>query len=248
MRITIVGTGDAYATDRVNSSILVESEEYQLLIDCGPTVPQALWRTTKWQEIDSIYFTHLHPDHTLGLTTLINRYNSAGRTRPLELYFHSGKGERLQQLVEYGFWPDVQGFEVLFREWSLSLSAKMIGPFSCQTAVTRHAATNHSLSLKTEMGSLFYSGDGRVLEECAALISGCDLAFIECLAATLPEAAGHSDLVHARTLANAHPNTRFLLYHIDCTEFSELEAGVLTTQNMEIAQEANVIILNQRAS
>ncbi len=66
MEVHIVGTGDAYALEGTNSSILVAQNGYRLSVDCGPTVPQTLWKSCHpWMEIDGIYFTHLHPDHAI---------------------------------------------------------------------------------------------------------------------------------------------------------------------------------------
>ena len=68
MEVHIVGTGDAYALEGTNSSILVAQNGYRLSVDCGPTVPQTLWKSCHpWMEIDGIYFTHLHPDHATAI-------------------------------------------------------------------------------------------------------------------------------------------------------------------------------------
>jgi ribonuclease BN (tRNA processing enzyme) len=57
------------------------------LIDCGPTIPRALWqRGGDINDIDVIYFTHVHPDHCVGLTALLNYWKSFSRQKPLVIY------------------------------------------------------------------------------------------------------------------------------------------------------------------
>lgn len=243
MKIHVLGTGDAYATDRANSAIWVEHQGYHLLIDCGPTVCQQLWQQSNWQALDTVYFTHLHPDHALGLATLVNRFNSSGRRRPLTIVCHRGKEQRLQQLVEYGFWSDRQNFAVQYLLWDeqdLSLSHEL-GPFTCRTTTTRHGVLNHSLRLQLANKVMFYSGDGCVTEETAQLIAGADIAFIECQATALPEGAGHSDFSRAKELAQLYPNTAFYLYHIAGSEMEAMTELAATIGNIHIAQEGDLL-------
>lgn len=230
MKLRLVGTGDAYARDRANSAILLRDQGFSLLIDCGPTVCHQLWQNEDWRDIDAVYFTHLHPDHALGLTSLINRFNSSGRRRALTIYCHRGKEQRLQQLVEYGFWSDEIGYAVEFvlLDDDEGAGTFEIGPFTCRSAQTRHAVANHSLRLNSGGGALFYSGDGCITERSVVLIEGCELALIECQALLLPESAGHSDFAKAQMLAQRCPQTQVMLYHIgdrDLAAVAEAAAG-----------------------
>nr|VUD28896.1 metal-dependent hydrolases of the beta-lactamase superfamily III [Raoultella sp. NCTC 9187] len=62
-----------------NTSALrvIDNNNRQWLIDCGPTIPRALWqRGGDINDIDAIYFTHVHPDHCTGLTALLNYWKA----------------------------------------------------------------------------------------------------------------------------------------------------------------------------
>jgi ribonuclease BN (tRNA processing enzyme) len=244
--ISIIGTGDAYALHRANSAILVEEQQFKLLIDCGPTVCQQLWKTANWQHINALYFTHLHPDHTLGLTSLINRFNSSGRRRPLQIFCHKGKEARLQQLVEFGFWSDSENYSVEFviiDEEDLSQPFQ-IGPFSCLSEQTHHGVINHSLWLDDGQKRLFYSGDGCITDQSAKLIANSDLAFIECQAMSLAQGAGHSDFAKVLELAKVMPEILFQLYHISDADFLPITDAVKNLQQISIAEQGTEIELN----
>ena len=51
---------------RLRSSILVQWEDYNYVIDCGPDFRQQML-TNNCSRLDGIIFTHEHADHTAGL-------------------------------------------------------------------------------------------------------------------------------------------------------------------------------------
>lgn len=247
MQIHVIGTGDAYASERANSSVLVEQQSFKLLIDCGPTACHQLWKSPLWPTLDAVYFTHLHPDHALGLTSLINRFNSSSRRKKLQIYCHRGKEHRLKQLVEYGFWSDRKNYPVEFilLDSQSPEDTFKIGPLTCQSQETYHGVTNHSLSFATQNYRVFYSGDGAITDAGAALMKGCDLAFVECQAMSLPQGAGHSDFNNITKLAQAMPETQMMLYHIGDSELEPMTQAAANFENMRVAQQGEVINLRE---
>ncbi len=237
MQIHIIGTGDAYASSRANSAIVVVEQDFKLLIDCGPTACHQLWSNPVWPHLDAVYFTHLHPDHALGLTSLINRFNSSGRRRKLQIYCHKGKEQRLQQLVEYGFWSDRKNYQVEFIliDPETENGSFEIGPLQCQSEETFHGVTNHSIQLQGSNTRLFYSGDGAITPAGSKLVESCDIAFIECQAMSLAQGAGHSDFAKVKQLANSMPNVEFMLYHIADSEITAMSQAACEYVNINIA-------------
>ena len=73
MRLTIVGSGDAYGSGgRFNTCFLVESTKATLLIDCGASSLVALKaRGIDPTRIDGVILSHLHGDHFGGLPFLL---------------------------------------------------------------------------------------------------------------------------------------------------------------------------------
>ncbi|WP_437614257.1 MBL fold metallo-hydrolase [Erwinia sp. V71] len=160
LQVEVIGCGDAYDAQHTNASIRVTEAGYQLLVDCGPTVPARLFACRDNAEtIDAIYLTHSHPDHCLGLTLLLNWMDSNGRKRPLTLIAQRQQWPVIEPLLNYACWPQSALGFALERHNSETITA--LGPWQLQTSTTRHGAPNRSLHLTSRCGhQLFYSGDG----------------------------------------------------------------------------------------
>ena len=70
--VTLLGTASpAPRPDRFGPSTLVEAGEQKLLIDAGRGVPIRLWQLgIPLGEIDALFVTHFHSDHTSGIPDL----------------------------------------------------------------------------------------------------------------------------------------------------------------------------------
>ena len=86
MKVTFLGTGTSQGIPIIGSnhpvclstnakdkrlrvSVLLEWDDFTILIDCGPDFRQQLLRTN-CTRIDSVLFTHEHSDHTAGIDDL----------------------------------------------------------------------------------------------------------------------------------------------------------------------------------
>lgn len=68
MKITMLGTGSAFAKKYDNNNALMEVDDYKLLIDCGITLPRALHTAgLSFQQLDAVLISHIHGDHVGGL-------------------------------------------------------------------------------------------------------------------------------------------------------------------------------------
>ena len=71
MRVTALGTGDAFSADRYSSCLLVEDGVTRLLVDCPHPIRKILKESTKARvdvgDIDGLVLTHLHADHASGV-------------------------------------------------------------------------------------------------------------------------------------------------------------------------------------
>ena len=72
MRLTIVGSGDAFGSGgRFNTCFFLETAKSVLLVDCGASTPVALKaHALDPNRIDGIVLSHLHGDHFGGLPFL----------------------------------------------------------------------------------------------------------------------------------------------------------------------------------
>ncbi|RNM24829.1 MBL fold metallo-hydrolase [Dickeya undicola] len=237
MELEILGSGEAYDSQRVNAAIRVSEGGFQLLVDCGPTVPQALWqRQTAPDDIHAIYITHAHPDHTLGLTTWLNWCESCGRTAPLTIIAPRQQRPQLQQLVDFAFWP--AGRPLFTLNWQNSEDLSELGPWRCQTAPTRHSVPNHALWLGGEQGSLFYSGDGQLTPASAALLARADLALVECFSPQVADNAYHGNWPQVQTLVRK-PGASLGLYHVQQSQKAALQPLIAAVPSVFLPEQGD---------
>ncbi|MGL5430113.1 MAG: MBL fold metallo-hydrolase [Vibrio sp.] len=231
---TVIGCGDAYDSTHTNASLIVSESGFNLLIDCGPSVPRALFqRQIDADYLDAIYVTHTHPDHCLGLTTLLNWMDSKERQRPLTIIVSNNQKSVLLPLIEFAHWPQPNlVFEI---QWQFSDTIESIGPWPCQTTITRHAVNNHSLSLTSQSGiTLFYSGDGLLLPQGEALAANAHWVFVECETLSHHPSHGSWEDIHG---LKRRLGSEWRLYHIDPIHRSELATLCCNHQGMSLAED-----------
>ncbi|MCE2593334.1 MBL fold metallo-hydrolase [Motilimonas cestriensis] len=238
LEVYILGVGDAYDGDRTNASVLVKQHDFSLLIDCGPTVPAALFRQPiSCHELDAIYITHTHPDHCLGLTTLLNWMDSNQRRRPIKIIVQRLQRCVIEPLIMFAYWPE-QGLGFAL-EWCESESLNVLGPWQVQTAPTQHAVSNLSLQLTSPLGcKFFYSGDGQLHGQSLKFASNSDLVFAEC--ETLEHHDSHGSWSQLST-THVKRGSQWQLYHIDPSVRSALSVAVASRAEFELAVEGSVI-------
>ena len=239
MRLTVIGTGEAYSTVEANAAVLVESQGFRLLVDCGPTVPKALWSLRPdWEDLDAVILTHGHPDHALGLPALVNRMISTAQSenRPLPelpVFCQKNDADQIRILLEYAYWPGTPERPLPIR--SLDDRGE-IGPFDYDTAPTDHSVPNLGIRLADNDTALFINGDGRLRPDSEALAVQSTAAILECQNLEDDGSPFHSNYDACRALARACPATRFFLTHAAdrCRDkIAQLSAG---EPNMEMAR------------
>ena len=85
---------------RLRTSILIEQENRNLLIDCGPDFRQQLLRE-QITHVDAILFTHEHNDHIIGLDDV--RPFTLRQNRDMPLYASQRVLDSLKSRFSYAF-------------------------------------------------------------------------------------------------------------------------------------------------
>jgi ribonuclease Z len=99
LSVAFLGTGGAVPSARRNTaSVLVARGGERLLFDCGEGTQRQMQRSLGLVQVDSIYFTHFHADHFLGLPGLLKTYDLTERERPLTIYGPRGLRDLLQSM------------------------------------------------------------------------------------------------------------------------------------------------------
>ena len=101
--ITILGSSSALPTaQRFPSAHVLNARERLFLIYCAEGTQIQLRRyKAKFSRIDSIFISHLHGDHVLGLVGLISTLNLLGRNKELTIYAHAPLEPILRQNINF---------------------------------------------------------------------------------------------------------------------------------------------------
>jgi len=188
-------------------------------------------------DIDAIFFTHVHPDHCTGLTALLNYWKSFSRQKPLVIYSQAEQRPVLMQLAQLANWPETSlSFAI---EWCDSAASWDWQHWHIQTAPTQHEITNQAVKIQIGQHALFYSGDGRPTAQSIALMAGSDLAFQECASLTpLPSNASHGDFPGCLALFQDLALPKLGLYHCYDAALPALKQACLPYSGLFISEDA----------
>jgi ribonuclease Z len=100
-KLFFVGTSSGKTSiERFHSSILLSTNHTNLLIDAGDGISKALLsHSIKFNLIERIFITHLHPDHFSGLPALITQMKMSERDKDLYIYADSGILKVLESFI-----------------------------------------------------------------------------------------------------------------------------------------------------
>jgi len=201
MKVLFLGTGEAFDESRNNTSILINEE---LLLECGYSVPQILWKTGLDKKIKYIFVSHFHADHVGGIPMLLMRLRQEKRKEPLTLI--GGKGFRKRFLKFFdmcykGFFGDLP-FKVKFLEVSAG-DRKRISEYTLSFEKGYHlrkpfSIENLAIRVSRKGKVLVYSGDTSYTERLINFSRNCTLLIHE---AYLP----HNFEYHRKYLAHCSP-------------------------------------------
>ncbi|MBA5942320.1 MAG: ribonuclease Z [Methanophagales archaeon] len=104
LRITFLGTGGATPTPNRNpSAIAVNRESELMLFDCGEGAQQQMMRAKTGMKVNTIFITHFHADHVLGIPGLLQTMALQDREEPLEIYGPRDVGRFIDHLQALGY-------------------------------------------------------------------------------------------------------------------------------------------------
>lgn len=103
-KITFLGTGGGMPSpSRGVSATALQVGGEVLLFDCGEgTQRQFMLSSVSFMKVSTIFISHFHGDHFLGLPGLIQSMNFSGRSAPLAIYGPPGMIELARALVSLG--------------------------------------------------------------------------------------------------------------------------------------------------
>ena len=114
MQLTFLGSGSGlsapHSVDNYHSNILISHHESHLLIDCGGDIQRSLRDAEfTYNDITSVYISHLHADHIGGLEWLgFSHKFDESCSKPV-LYIHQDLTDRLWQHSLSGGMSSLEG-------------------------------------------------------------------------------------------------------------------------------------------
>jgi ribonuclease BN (tRNA processing enzyme) len=180
VRVTVLGSGDAFGSGgRLHSGYLVEAPGTSFLIDCGPSVLQALKRRgADPSQVDFVCLSHLHGDHFGGVPFLfMDALYVHRRTRALEVYGPPDTERRVRALFRALYErqaSEESPFRVAYGE--LTPSRTTVHGVTIETFRVPHVADLVCYGYRFEAGghSILYSGDTAWTDEFVARARGAD--------------------------------------------------------------------------
>lgn len=117
MDLIFLGTGGSVPTTKRNTvSIALRLGPEVLMFDCGEgTQRQLMASSVSFMKITSIFITHHHGDHFLGLPGLVQSMNFYGREAPLNIYGPEGTEEMVRAILGLGIFDrkyEVEGHDL----------------------------------------------------------------------------------------------------------------------------------------
>jgi ribonuclease BN (tRNA processing enzyme) len=202
MEIFLLGSGTAIPVPQHSTAgLILKAGGQQLLFDIGPgTLTRLHLADVECGELDHLLLTHLHPDHTLDLATLLLVYNyapGAERKRPFEITGCRGLAKFYKRMVD--LYPEVapSTFELEFRETHRDQFE--IGKLRIRTAPTGHTPDSVAYRVEDDEHAVVYSGDAAPQGELAQLAEGADVMVSEC---SFPAGWPSEDHLNADTLGD----------------------------------------------
>jgi ribonuclease BN (tRNA processing enzyme) len=227
MRLTVVGSGDAFGSGGRFQTCLALADHHSgpptVLLDCGATSLTAL----RQQQIDpnlvqAVVLSHLHGDHFGGLPFLILDGQFRGRTQDLAIVGPSDTRSRVEQAMETlvpGSSQVQRRFQVRVVEHAdrraVDLNTLRVTPFE-----VRHAsgAPAYALRVDGSTGSVAYSGD---TEWTDALLDAADgVGLFVCEGYSPTPVRWHLDLDTLARHRAALNCQRLVLTHLSSTALS----------------------------
>ena len=185
--MTILGSGTCVPSlERSSCSVMLEVVSTKLLFDSGPGTMRRLLRTgTTIFDVDYIFYSHFHPDHSAELVPLLfaTKYPDTGR-RQTTLTIVAGTGFEgfLAGLKSvYGKWIELDpGLLDIIQLNSQAPESRRLDDFTVCSTPVEHNPESIAYRITSPGGhSVVYSGDTDYSDNLIALSKDADVLICE---------------------------------------------------------------------
>lgn len=214
LEITFLGTaGDFTSLKRNSPSIAVKSNKWIVLLDCGEGTSRQFARTMmNFALVHSIFITHMHFDHFLGLPAFLFKILLQNGNPPSIFVPYNSKEITRWLIKSMPRVPRIQVNEIN--------CSKRIGVAGLEVSCTSANHGNQAIAycLTDGLCKLVYTGDTRPCASVEDLANGADILIHDCTFGDserkLARQTGHSTASEAGEIAEAAGVKMLILVHI----------------------------------
>lgn len=231
MKLTILGSGSYLPSlKRHCSAYLLETEGEKIAFDFGRgAVDQLLKLGVDYKNLDRIFISHTHPDHTSDLIPFIeimlHAHSDFGlRTKTLYIYGPKGFKQFYKNITKVYYSLEIKpdlSFKVIFKE--LGDTKIKLPNLKITSFKVNHNENLNSLAfrIEDEKKSVFYSGDVSTDENNFKGLKNVDLSVIESTRSV--PVKGHLSVAEAAMIASKHGAKKLVLTHISDLLFKNFD-------------------------
>ena len=219
LRLTVLGSATPYpSVDNPCSGYLLSGGGARVWVDAGNGTLAQLQRHARLDELDAIWISHLHADHSADLLTAYYGalYADVRLPAPIPLYGPRGIADRLAHFLTNNTVrsPIESAFDV--RELHDGHQAHA-GALTLTSRAVAHGIPAFALRVDAGDRSLVYSGDTAPCAELTSLAEDCDVLLCEADSAQQPpegEQAVHHTPEDAGDTAREARAGRLIVTHV----------------------------------
>jgi ribonuclease BN (tRNA processing enzyme) len=188
LRLTVLGSATPYpSVDNPCSGYLVSSGATRLWMDAGSGTLAQLQRHTRLDELDAIWISHLHADHSADLLTAYYGalFADVRLAAPIPLYGPPGIADRLAHFLTN---TSVRSpIESAFAIQELHDGHEVrVGPLTVTSRAVAHGMPAFAVRVEAAGNSLVYSGDTAPCASLTSLADRCGALLCEAESADAP--------------------------------------------------------------
>ncbi len=216
MKLHILGSGTCIPYERRGSSgYALRLSKSTILLDCGNGTTWKLGRVgINYLELDHIFLSHLHPDHSSDLIPFLfaTKYATPHkRVKPLNVWGGNGFKSFFSSLNKaYSNWlmPDRLNIEEI-KEGEMSFE-----DFKIIARKTLHIDSSLAYRIESKGRSLVYSGDTDYSESLVELSKNADCLLIECSMPDRLKVKGHLIPAEVSRIVNESRARKVIISHL----------------------------------
>ena len=218
MEVTVLGSGTGLPSlKRAYPGLCLNIAGENILVDCGPgTLRRLLEIGVTYNDINYILLSHLHPDHTLDLVSILFAAKNPFTPRMSELVLIGPNGlndfyKKLSSI--YGGVLVSTTYNLVLKEFKENKIDFL--NWSLLSKPLPHTESSIGFRIETKEGRVIsYSGDTDYCRNAVDLSRDADLAILECSFPDEAEVAGHLTPSKAARIAMEARCKYLILMHL----------------------------------